>query len=305
MNTRALTRAILLGVAASLAILVLTSGPGRRVEPPHAASRVVTGGLSLRSVRSGSGTPVILLHGFGESLLTWRGLFDLLAAHADVIALDLPGFGLSTKPPTGYGVEQLANTVLAASSAMGVDSFVLVGHSLGGAVAAAVALEAPGRVIALVLVDPAGVGTPEMLPDSGSLGMSAARAAVAEYEAQRTRFAMAHDPGWLAEDSADLAYLPAQDPRYRAALTAVLREFDFGFLTADRAARLSVPTLIIWGAFDAVLPLAHGRWLAERVPGARLVVIDRAWHRPQVERPAETADTVLAFLNAAVGRDSH
>lgn len=254
--------------------------------------------MTLRAVRAGRGTTVVLLHGYGESLMSWRGLFDRLAAHADVIALDLPGFGLSEKPPSGYGTVPLANTVLAAATALGADSFVLVGHSLGGAVAAAASLQAPGRVSGLVLIDPAGVAAPPLLPDTATPGGDAARLTIAEYEAQRTRFAAVHDPAWLAEDPADSTYLPASDAAYRHSLIAVLQEFDFAFLTDERARRIRLPTLIVWGAYDAVFPVTHGRWLLDRLPASRLVILERAWHRPHVERPAETADTVVAFLRA-------
>lgn len=247
-------------------------------------------------MRSGRGPSVILVHGYGESLVAWRGLFDRLAAHADVVALDLPGFGLADKPPAGYTTEALGTAVLAAATAMRIDSFVIVGHSLGGAVAVAAALAAPSRIRALVLIDPAGVSSPAMLPDSVGAVAASARAAIAEYEAQRSRFTSVHDPAWLGEDSVAAAYLPADDPAYRAALEAVLREFDFAYLVPERLRQLVRPTLILWGAYDRVVPVAQGTLLQRELPAARLVVFARTWHRPHVERPVETADSVLSLL---------
>jgi pimeloyl-ACP methyl ester carboxylesterase len=301
MTARSLARSGLVVLAAALAVVFLTSGPGRRTPAPHRAVRITAGDLTLRAVRAGRGPTVILLHGYGESLVAWRGLFDRLAADADVIALDLPGFGLSDKPDTGYTTEQMGRTVLDAARALGVQRFILVGHSLGGAVAAAVALAAPDRVSALVLVDAAGVSAPVLLPDTAEVAGDAVRAAFAEYAAQRTRFTAVHDAAWLSERPEDLAYLPADDSLYRQSLTSVLREFDFEYLTADRVRQLSIPTLVIWGAFDPVIPTSHGEWLADHIPSARLLVLDRTWHRPHVERPAETADSIASFIRALRG----
>jgi pimeloyl-ACP methyl ester carboxylesterase len=290
------------GIALAAALSLIAVATSARRQPPrpaHEARRVAAGGLQLRYVRAGRGMPVVLIHGYGESLLAWRGLFDQLSAGADVIALDLPGFGLSDKPGSGYQAEALARTVLAALDSLGVARAVLVGHSMGGGVAAAAALAAPQRVAALVLVDPAVVSAP-FLPDStrADRTQQAARVAIAEYEALRTHFDSPHDPSWLGESDSALGYLPATDSTYRTALTAVLREFDFGLLTPERAARLRQPVLILWGEFDTVVPIADGRRLVEWLPDARFEMIPRSWHRPHVERPGETSTAIRGFLRS-------
>lgn len=286
-------------VAAVSLIAFATSARPRHRRPDHRALSVSAGTLRLRYVRAGRGTPVILVHGYGESLIAWRAVFDQLSDGADVIALDLPGFGLSDKPASGYQIEALAADLLAAMNSLGVRHAVLVGHSLGGAVVTAAALAAPERVAALVLVDPAVLSAP-LLPDStrASTTRDAARSAIAEYEALRSHFDSPHDPSWLAESDSALAYLPAQDSAYRSALTAVLREFDFGFLTRQRSARLAQPVLVLWGEYDTVVPIADGRRLAALLPNARFAMIARSWHRPHVERPGETATAIRGFLRS-------
>lgn len=291
---------LLIAMAAAVSLIALaTSARQRRPRPSHAARQVRAGALRLRYVRAGHGLPVVLLHGYGESLIAWRGVFDQLSAGADVIAFDLPGAGLSDKPATGYQTDALAADILAACESLGIRRAVLVGHSMGGAVAVAAALAAPDRVAALVLVDPAVMSAP-LLPDTTRTATTreVARGAIAEYEALRTRFDSPHDPAWLAESDRALDYLPAQDSAYRTALTAVLREFDFGYLTPDRAGRIGQPVLILWGEYDTVVPIADGRRLAERLPNARFEMIARSWHRPHVERPNETAAAIVGFLNA-------
>ena len=296
MKARVLLRAAAVVGLLAVALTLLTSGPVRPPRPARVAERLRVGTLELRAVRAGHGPAVVLLHGYGESLITWRGVFDRLSGDATVMAIDLPGFGLSSKPARGYSTDAMARVVLGALDAASLDSVTLVGHSMGGAIAAAAALLAPGRVRRLVLVDPAGVAPPLGLAAARDTTATVIRASVAEYEVQRTRFTSAHDPAWLAEDPQAAAYLPATDSAYRTALTSVLREFDFAFLTPERAAALRMPTLVIWGEFDPVLPVAQGHSLVAALPNATLTVIPRCWHRPQIERPAETAEAIAAFL---------
>lgn len=285
------------------ALLVLSSTDGRESTPSLRARTASVGDLRLRFVRAGAGTPVVLLHGYGESLLSWQMVFDRLARNADVIALDLPGFGLSSKPASGYTADSMATVVSAFLDRLGLRRVVLVGHSLGGVVATAMAVRDPSRVLGLALIDAALV-TPWALAetsDSPRTGASV-RLVIAEYARLRGRFGGVHDANWMAEDSEAAAYQPSSDPAYAAALAAVLLEFDFTFLTPDGARRLTMPVKLIWGALDPVIPVQTGRALAERLPDATLVVLARTWHRPQTERPTEVARILSAFVRV-IGRD--
>jgi pimeloyl-ACP methyl ester carboxylesterase len=164
------------------------------------------------------------------------------------------------------------------------------------------AVRHPSRVLGLALVDPALI-TPWALAetsDSSRTGASVRRV-IAEYELLRGRFSSVHDGNWMAEDGEAAAYQPSSDPAYAIALTAVLREFDFAFLTPERASRLTMPVKLIWGALDPVIPVQTGYALAGRLPDAALVVLPRTWHRPQTERPAEVAHILTAFVRV-VGR---
>jgi len=291
---------VLLAVAVVVtAALAFSSSGDHATAPFHRAFRVTGDGVALRAARAGTGPTVVLLHGFGESLLSWRATFDRLAADADVIALDLPGFGLSDKPATGYGNERMAAAVLGALDALGVQRAVVVGHSMGGAIAVTLALRAPQRVSALVLVSPAVSAASWGVRPPGTEGVTGdwMRRAIARYERLRPRFTAPHDPNWLGEDSAALAYTPADDPAYEVALQSVLREFNFDYLTPERAARLTIPVLVIWGEFDQVIPRAIGTRIVESVASARLTVVPRTLHRPHVERPDTVAALVAAFVS--------
>jgi pyruvate dehydrogenase E2 component (dihydrolipoamide acetyltransferase) len=287
-------------VVALGALLATRSDSRNPASPPHRAARVDAGAVTLRAIRAGSGPSVVLLHGYGESLMSWRGAFDRLARQADIVALDLPGFGLSDKPPTGYSNEAMATAVLGAMDSLHIARAVLVGHSMGGAVALTAALVAPERVAALVLIAPAVSASAWDFqpPESGGGGAADwVRRAIARYETLRPRFTGPHDPAWLAEEPTAAAYSPASDAAYGVALQAVLREFDFNYLTRSRAAQLSLPTLLIWGEFDQVIPRAVGATLVRVLPTARLEIVPRSLHRPQVERPDTVAALISGFLS--------
>lgn len=284
-----------------LAVVALSSGRApRHAEPVRTALRVDAGEVTLRVARGGRGTPVVMLHGYGESLMSWRGVFDRVASVADAIALDLPGFGLSDKPATGYHHHRMAAAVLGVMDSLGLRDAVLVGHSMGGAVALSVAVRAPERVRALILIAPAvsASGWNLPIPSDSARTSDWLRRAVASYETIRPRFTGPHDPSWLAESDSALAYTPAADPAYGTALQAVLREFDFDHLSPAQAAGLRMPTLLIWGEFDHTVPTAVGRALAATIPEARLEVLRRRLHRPHVEHPADVANLIVGFLRA-------
>jgi pimeloyl-ACP methyl ester carboxylesterase len=268
---------------------------------PHNVITLSAGAHRLRAVRAGSGPAVLLLHGYGESLLSWRSTLDRLAREADVLAIDLPGFGLSSKPALGYSTVDYARAVVAALDDAGMERAVVVGHSLGGAVALAAAVLYPDRVAGLVLLAPA-VAIPWFLDATSAQADSrvAVRRAVARYERLRLRFGGVHDPAWLAESDTALAYDPADDPAYGVALEAVLREFDFAYLSPELAGRVRAPALVLWGEYDPIIPRSVGVALATALPGAGFEALSRSWHRPHVERPEEVAERIARFLRETV-----
>lgn len=279
--------------------VLFTSSDHSDATPAHRAEFLYVGRERLRILRAGDGPLIVLVHGYSESLLAWRGIVDRLTDDAEVVALDLPGHGLSSKPGNGYTVDSLAANLLATLDTLRARRVVLVGHSMGGAVVAAAALAAPERVRGIVLVDPASVTMPWMLPDSladSSTAATGVRSAIAEMLANRTRLMPVHDPGWLSEEPTNARYNPADDPAHATALRSILEAFDFGYLTEARAAMLRVPVLLIWGDYDPLIPAENGRRLQTVIPGSRLVVIPRSWHRPHVEHPDTVAAEIRHFM---------
>jgi pimeloyl-ACP methyl ester carboxylesterase len=191
-------------VVAALVILWIGQGEPGRGRVPHQAEWLPAGQLQLRVLRAGKGdTTLLLLHGYGESLLTWRLIIDPLARHYRVVALDLPGFGLSDKPDTIYNVAAYLSWLEDFADRQINGPIVAVGHSMGGQLAAQLALARPARIVAAVLVDPAGAGINPVLTDSAGAASTSAQ--------------------WFA---AAMAYvLPMHDPRLagRTARTSQIR----------------------------------------------------------------------------------
>lgn len=274
--------------------------------------------------------PVVLLHGIGSSLHTWEGWVGLLAARRRVVTLDLPGNGL-TGPWSGayagrdYRAATLARWLPELLDRLGLDRVVLGGHSFGGEVAWRVAALAPARVERLVLVDatgalcepppsragpgppglkPSGKATsacdPHALPLVWRVARVPAIATIAEHVTPRALVAQAlatavADPARLGEAQIDRYFELALRAGNRRAMLEAIREWEPG---ADAAAlsTLALPTLIVWGAADRVVPPAVGAALQARIAGSRLVVVAGVGHLPQEENPARSVLPVREFL---------
>lgn len=284
-------RRLVVWVAVTAGLLFAADGHHRLGRPQLVATYLTVDGWRLRVTVAGSQSPtVVLLHGFGESLIAWRTVFDQLRPWHRVAALDLPGFGLSSKPPTGYRIDEMSAVVGGALRRLTAEPVVLVGHSMGGAIATWVAATDPSVVAKLVLVDAAGLpgpvlsSLPQLSPGAiaGVFGLGAA-------------FRTPHDPAWLAETDSALEYEPSSDENYYEALGAIWREFDFAALDGVLG-QVRTPTLVLWGRRDQTTPLENGRRFARELPQARLLIIEGALHRPHVTHPEAVAAAITGFV---------
>lgn len=252
--------------------------------------------------------PIVLVHGTGASLHTWDGWTKTLTRQAGrrVIRFDLPAFGL-TGPFSGrwagerYDGETYARFTLALLDAMKVKRFVIGGNSLGGEVAWHTAYAAPQRVAALLLVDAAG---PAFVPESMPLGFVIARTPVLrtltewtlprELVAQSVRNVYG-DPARVTPELIDRYYELTLREGNRRALVERLALMVPGE-HADRIATLRLPTLILWGGRDRLIPPAIGHEFERLIPGSRRVELPELGHVPHEEDPARSVVPVLEFL---------
>ena len=246
--------------------------------------------------------PIVLLHGTGASLHTWDGWTRQLTRERRVIRFDLPGFGLTGPSPDGvYTIESYVDTVLAVADALHVQRFVLAGNSLGGYVAWATTVLHPGRVDRLILVDAAGY---PFQSQSIPLAFRIARTPVLNRLVRDVlpRGIVASslrdvygDPSRVTPDLVDRYFDLATRAGNRAALVARFDQTTPGSL-AERVPEIQVPTLILWGGRDRLIPLENGERFARDIQGSRLVVFDTLGHVPHEEDPARTLAAVLPFI---------
>jgi pimeloyl-ACP methyl ester carboxylesterase len=260
-------------------------------------------GLALHYVREGRGPAIVLLHGLGGFGESWRKTIDVLARSADVLAVDLPGYGLSAKPRTRYDLDFFTRVLHGFLGATGVGRVSLVGHSLGGAVAVTYALTHPARVERLALVSAVIPGfdyRPSWLYRMATVrGLGEAAALCARRSLYRAAIARCfHAPEALAVDAlVDWSYAERTAWDAKSAYLATLRDLraDFaGRAAAYRrvAATLGLPVLLVHGRQDPVVGAAHCANVAKGFPRASVRWVDACGHFPQIEH----ADTVNGWL---------
>lgn len=274
-----------------------------------AARYVLVNRTRIRYVESGSGGQgkgaVVFIHGIGASMYSWRQTLPAVAAAGyRAVAFDNRGFGFSDKPAHGYTNAEYVELVLALLDSLHLHDAVLVGHSMGGAIAAEVALKAPDRVRGLVLLDAAGLGTrwPFTLraarwPVVGGV-VTALRGRGLTAGILRSTYG---DPSKIRDGDVDQYYAPVAEPDYGPALRGVLREFRFDALQG-RLGAITAPTLVVWGSADRWIPPAVGHRLAEELPRAAFLLVPGAGHAVAEESPEVVNRSLLAFLKDGLPR---
>jgi pimeloyl-ACP methyl ester carboxylesterase len=266
-------------------------------------------GRHLAVRRAGSGPTVVLIHGMAGSLDTWDPVFDDLARTCDVIAVDLPGHGASSRMRGDYSLGSLASSVRDIMDALDVKAATIVGHSLGGGIAMQFLYQFPDRCERLVLVSSGGLGR-EVTPMLRALsvpGAGLALAAGAKIQHQRHVAAA----GRLVRPLAglvwnDLPYMVRQmstldDPETRrsflATINAVIEPGGQGINATDRLHLAEgLPTLIVWGEKDRMIPCSHGHAAADLIPGCRFELVPGAGHYPHEDNPELFASFVTDFV---------
>jgi pyruvate dehydrogenase E2 component (dihydrolipoyllysine-residue acetyltransferase) len=282
-------------VAAEARAMIDAGVPDEAASGP-AVETADVGGRKISYVGTGQdGDVVLLVHGYGGDRNSWLFLQEPLAERYRVYALDLPGHGTSAKDVGDGSIEMLADTVLGVLNAIGVERAHLVGHSLGGAVAAAVTARHPVRVSSLILIAPSGFG-PEI--NAGYLrGFADAQT---RRELKPVVGQLFADESLVTRQMIDdlLAYkrLDGVDAALQALVGTLL---DGDTQRVDSAAAIgaiggAVPVTVVWGRADRVIPPAQ----AESVAGAVRHLVDGAGHLPHMERPAE----VQAAIEEAITR---
>lgn len=253
--------------------------------------------------RSPGDAPVlILLHGFASSLHTWEDWAPTLSRQYRVIRYDQPGAGLTGADPSGdYSDARAMQVLLALMDRLGVQHATLIGHSMGGRLAWKMAAAHPARVDRLVLIAPDGFPTPgsadgpgfEVPWYAGLVKQVLPRSLVA----QGLQAAYADPKAALTDERLSRYYDLLRAPGVRGALIERLRQLKPSDPSA-LLARITAPTLLLWGAQDAMIPAANGADYLRAMPQARLVTLPGVGHVVQEEAPAASLTVLQSFLQA-------
>lgn len=247
----------------------------------HAQCPVTTHVITIAGQRlyyrvAGSGPPLVLVHGYGVSGQMWNRCIPYLVQERQVFIVDLPGHGQSTLSGA-WQLRKIAPLLAQWLQALALPPIALAGHSMGGAIAVHLAAHAPKLVERLVLVNAA------CLPLDKALPVMLTRSARSMVQRGAGGY-----PLTMLRDTLK--------PRPRL-LWQAAREMG-GSNFSGELATLTLPTLIIWGERDVLLPLAIGKSLAETLPHATFVTLPASGHRPPLSQPMEFSRLVLDFLSS-------
>jgi pimeloyl-ACP methyl ester carboxylesterase len=255
--------------------------------PPEKVAVVF--GQNIRYQEAGQGPAVILLHGLGASSEIWANSIAPLSTKYHVYAPDQLGFGHSDKPLLDYKIATWVDFLEAFMQSQKIAKATLVGNSLGGWIALDFALQHPAMVEKLVLVNSAGLAF-DRLPaiDLNPSSMESTRALMK---------ALFYNKQMVSDAFVQYVFVS----HLRNNDGATIRSTLMGFSAQDqfedkKLPSVRVPTLVIWGRDDELIPLARGEAFHQGIAGSKMVVIDQCGHLPQVEKPADFNRALMDFL---------
>jgi pimeloyl-ACP methyl ester carboxylesterase len=242
---------------------------------PFKEGWVEADGFRIRYMEAGEGPPLVHLHGAGG--LRMNAAHDLLSRQFRVIAFEMPGFGAAENQRTGT-MPELASTMAAATDALGLDRFNIMGTSFGGKVAVWLVVQRPELITALVLEAPAAIRPEGSRPASGT-------------PEEIARMLYAHPER--------MPPIPKPDPDQVARIAKFVRRLagpDRDAALEDRMRQIQVPGLVVFGTRDGMIPPAMGRIYKELIPDAHLVFVYDAGHAIAAERPEAFVEVVADFI---------
>ena len=270
--------------------------------------RVSLHGHDIAYRMAGEGPTLLLIHGLAGSSRTWRAVMPQLAQECRVLAPDLRGHGESAKPVGDYSLGGFAAMLRDLLGALDIDRVTVVGQSLGGGIAMQLAYQHPELAERLVLVGSGGLGREVnwmlralTLPGSEYVMPAVFPGFVREFGDRVSR--VVEKLGWQAPRVAEMwqAYSSLSHVEHRAAFVRTLRAvIDPGGQAINATDRLylasAMPTLIVWGDADPMIPVAHAYAAHEAMPGSRLEIFEGVGHFPHAEQPDRFARILLDFM---------
>jgi 2-hydroxy-6-oxonona-2,4-dienedioate hydrolase len=262
---------------------------------------VDAGGVPTRSLQAGVGEPVIFLHGTSGHLEAFARNIGAHAKRYAVYAIDMLGHGYTGKPDFRYEIPRYRDHLLAYMDAVGIDAAHIVGESLGGWVGARTAIDAPQRVASLQLLCAGGtVANPEVMERIRTSTREAVTRDDVELTRNRLRLLMA-DPADATEELVAIRHLIYHQPDFVANIDNLLCLQDLdtrlrNVLRPEHLARITAPTLVVWGRSNPFGDVPEATAMHNAIPGSELVLFDDCGHWPQHEQADRYNALSLGFL---------
>ena len=260
--------------------------------------RASINGLEMAYALSGSGAPLVMIHGAQGDQTMFAEMSAAFAGAFRVLTFDQRGSGLSEKPDFDYSMAMIADDTAALMEHVGFDAAHVIGVSMGGMIAQELALRHPRKVRSLVLGCTSPGGARAIRDDGNAFAGAYSLTPMPPEERGRLLAQAVFSSGHLArhpEIVAAMIEARRNRPLDTAALShrmAAIETHD----TYDRLPRIACPTLVITGRDDALIPWQNSRLIAERIPGAKLEVLDPAGHCFWLERPEDSRAAIVRFL---------
>lgn len=262
--------------------------------------------MHVRDEGKRDGPVLVLLHGSNASLHTWEPWVERLKSKYRIISLDQIGHGLTGPNPTGqYDNLAFVGTLNTALAKIGVSRFALAGNSMGGWVAWEYALAYPDKLTHLILIDAAGPpdDPKKKLPIGFRLARMPGVSKLAQVITPRSLFEKSlrgsvSNQAIVTPEMVDRYWELNRYPGNRGATLARFAQFSGRNRNADQVNQIAVPTLILWGAEDRLIPASGADWFAARIPGSVKIVYPGIGHIPMEEAPDRSAADLDAFLSS-------
>lgn len=257
--------------------------------------KIAVGDTELHYERAGSGEPLLLIQGMSGTHLSWGEPFrNLLEEGFDVVAFDNRGIGLSERFDGSFTIAELAEDTAELLDRLEIESAHVVGISMGGMIAQELALAHPGRLRSLTLgcTYCGGEGS-RLMPQENVEKLGAAMASGNRDEAIRASYEINLSPAFRADETSYAAFheMATRVPAAKKVIELQVQAI-FGHDTSGRIGEISVPTLIVHGTEDGVLPIDNGRQIAALMPQARLEVLEGVGHMFWWEQPQRSAELI-------------
>lgn len=263
--------------------------------------------IQLHFETIGNGKPILLIHGFAANTFTWHHLAPVLARTHKVYMLDLKGFGESPKPDDGaYTLYDQAKLVLSFIEQQKLNDLTIIGHSFGGGVSLVTALyltkSMPGVLNKLILIDSLAYpqGTPFFINILATpfLGPFVANVLPVKFQVSNVLSQAYYDDDLITEETINAYAKPLQSSNAKDALLTTARQIFPADLTrlSKQYSTIQVPTKIIWGEYDEIVPTSIGKLLHHAIDTSTFEIIKSCGHNPHEECPEVTISVIVQFL---------